>query len=195
MNIFLFFIITILFFIFNTKKRYNKLKYKRRFKQCIPSKLNKTNNKNYINKNKKGKIMKKVRFNNKPQVRVIKEQFYGNAYKGDYNLDDEYYIDKLGTKGYLYNKIDDTKECNSSKNINEIKNFNDVVHKLELYNNNFYNTLEEYDYDELKKPSCIKSNNHDGNDIGINKPCQDNIRLDFNQGILYSTNDQYKLGL
>lgn len=165
MNVILFFII-ILYFIFNIKKPNGHLKKK--------------------------KCLKTVRFNNTPQIKYFTENFYGNPYKGDYTPDDEYYIDRLGTKGYLYNKINDIKECNIPENINKIKKFNNVIHKLELYRDDFYSTPEEYDYDELKKTSCL-----------INKqkleidgyPCPGETRLNFNQGVLYSTNDQYKLGL
>ena len=88
------------------------------------------------------KKIKKVRFNNTPQIKYFeKENFYGNSYKGDYNIDDEYYNDKLGLKGYNYIKLDPNilAGCsNNTNNTNNTNNFLNTIHKLELYNSNFY---------------------------------------------------------
>jgi len=136
-----------------------------------------------INKRKK-----KVRFG---QATVLnREDFYGNYNKTeDYSVDDDYYIDKMGTKGYMFNKTSakDIYDCSDlkkreKKEENNYENYDNIINKLEIYNRKFYdNCVSDYNPSELKPPPMY------------NDPIKDRLR--FNQGILFSTSDQIKMGL
>jgi len=133
------------------------------------------------------KRKKRVRFG---RVNVLnKEDFYGNYNKTeDYSVDDDYYIDKMGTKGYMFNKTNkDIYDCSNLKKYeknkeNNYENYDNTINKLELYNRQFYDTCtSDYNPTELKSIPVY------------NDPIKDRLR--FNQGMLFSTNDQIKMGL
>ena len=135
---------------------------------------------------KKGK--KHVRFGD--TVILNKEDFYGNYNKNeDYSVDDDYYIDKMGTKGYMSNKTRDTDiyDCaklreNEKKENYYYENYDNIINKLGIYNRQFYDKCHS-DYD----PSILITPTGDKDPI--------KARLRFNQGVLFSTSDQIKLGL
>lgn len=55
--------------------------------------------------------------------------------------DTEYYLDRSGTKGILYNHMDKLKEPDRifKQTVKKNDNFNKVIHNLELYNMDVYN--------------------------------------------------------
>lgn len=135
--------------------------------------------------NKNGK---RVRFGG--TTILNKEDFYGNYNKNeDYSINDDYYIDKMGTKGYMFNKThsSDIYDCrqlreNQKKQNSEYENYDKIIHKLGIYDRQFYDKCTPaYNPSKLRSP------------INYNDPIKDRLR--FNQGILFSTNDQIKRGL
>jgi hypothetical protein len=154
----LLFVIMLIFIIDNSKKRVYSIKCKR--------------------------DKKKVRFTENPIV-LNKENFYGNFNKNeDYSVDDDYYIDRMGTKGYLVNKLNksDIYDCtklreDEKKQEYYYENYDSIINKLEIYNRQFYDKCDS-DYD----PASLITPNINNDPI--------KTRLQFNQGVLFSTTDQ-----
>jgi hypothetical protein len=78
-------------------------------------------------------------FNRKINKKLLKagsEHFNGEYFlEGDSNLDNEYYKDRLGAKGYLYNILDPKLlDCTGEPKVNKITDVNTIVHNLGLYN-------------------------------------------------------------
>ena len=136
------------------------------------------------------------------------ESFLGNDTKiNEYSIDDDYYIDRSGTKGYLYNiEIPDLNKCvpadinPSYQNTKKIKDYDNIINSLELYYDNIsdcldYNKLKSDIDSDMSETNKVQSMCSDGFAYRSNGLTPLEERLDFNQGILFSTMDQYKRGL